>query len=444
MSKVRQILNLNAYQAGDDTSDMATRDALLRRQANFGAASVLFYRDPIEMVGAQGATMIARDGTRYLDFYNNVPSVGHTHPKVVAAVQAQIAILNTNTRYLVEIVDQYLDALKAHLPDPLSNIALTCSGSEANDLALRVARAASGGTGVIVTDTAYHGNTDLTTRVSPSALKHRQLDDWVIAIPPPGRQAYGTNISAGFAARISEAITTLQSRGHAPAALLFDSIFSSDGIFADPPGFLHLACDTMRAAGGLVIADEVQPGFARTGTNFWGFERHGILPDIVTMGKPMGNGFPMAAMATQPAHLAAFCKDVGYFNTFGGNPVAAAAGLAVLEVIAEDGLQNNAQKTGALLLNGLAEIAAKSDRVADVRGAGLFIGVDLVDPMTGVADPAFTLRLIDAMRDEAILIGAAGKYGATLKIRPPLCLTSAEAERFVTAFDRSLKRAAEG
>ncbi|WP_300064514.1 aminotransferase class III-fold pyridoxal phosphate-dependent enzyme [uncultured Roseobacter sp.] len=437
MSGMRPILDMNAFREGDSSSA-----AVSRRLQNVGAASVLFYREPIEMVGATGATMIARDGTRYLDFYNNVPSVGHTHPKVVEAVQRQIATLNTNTRYLVDIVDRYLDALKSQLPAHLGNVIMTCSGSEANDLALRVARAATGGTGVVVSHAAYHGNTALTTDVSPSALKTSSLPDWVVAIAPPGPLQYGQDVAEGFAQAVAAAIATLEGRGHAPAALLMDSIFSSDGVFADPPGGLVKAADVMRAAGGLVIADEVQPGFGRTGSHFWGFARHGLQPDILTMGKPMGNGFPMAAMAAQPDHLAAFCADVGYFNTFGGNPVAAAAGLAVLEVIHQEGLMENAHEVGAALIAGLRDIGHQSAQVGDVRGAGLFIGLDLIEQDSGTADPAFTVRVIDAMRDEGVMIGAAGREGATLKIRPPLCLTRDEADRFLAAFQRALDRLA--
>ncbi|SNS17054.1 aspartate aminotransferase family protein [Tropicimonas sediminicola] len=430
--QARQILDMNAYRPGDGQSRPVER-----RLANLGAASVLFYRQPIEMVGAEGAWMIAKDGTRYLDFYNNVPSVGHSHPRVVEAVSRQIAQLNTNTRYIVSVVDDYLEALKALLPPELSNVMMTCSGSEANDLAIRVARAATGGTGIIVTETAYHGNTALVTEVSPSALKRGSLPETVIAIPPPGAAHFGEDIAGGFRASVEAALAEFGRRGIRPAAFLADSIFSSDGILADPPGFLAPVVEAVRAAGGLFIADEVQPGFGRTGDAFWGYERHGVTPDIVTMGKPMGNGFPMAAMVARPDHLEQFCADVGYFNTFGGNPVAAAAGHAVLDVIREEGLQENARETGAHLLAGLRQVAEGDARVTDVRGAGLFIGIDLAEE-TGRPDPAFTVQLIDAMRAHKVLIGAAGRYGATLKVRPPLCLTREEAERFVEAFRAAL------
>lgn len=438
MNAPRPILEMNAFDPRG-----ARSAAVERRLGNLGAASVLFYRQPIEMAGGEGAWLIASDGTRYLDFYNNVPSVGHCHPKVVAAVTAQIARLNIHTRYLVPLVDDYLEALKARLPASLGNVVLTCSGSEANDLAIRVARAATGGRGIIVTESAYHGNTALVTEVSPSSLKRGSLPDEVIAIAPPSAGHHGADIAAGFRASVEGALAEFARRGIRPAALMVDSIFSSDGIFADPAGFLAPAVAAMRAAGGLFIADEVQPGFGRTGDSFWGFGRHGITPEIVTMGKPMGNGFPMAGMAAQPGHLEAFCADTGYFNTFGGNPVAAAAGLAVLEVIAEEGLQANAARIGAELRAGLESLAAGAPRLAAVRGAGLFIGLDLADE-AGRPDPALTTRVIDAMRERGVLIGAAGRHGATLKVRPPLCLNAAEAARFLEAFEGALAAATAG
>ena len=430
--ETRQILDMNAFRPGPEAGD----PAVARRLGNLGAASVLFYREPIEMVSASGAWMEARDGRRYLDFYNNVPSVGHSHPRVVAAVADQIGRLNTNTRYVVGVVDDYIDALKARLPEPLENVVMTCSGSEANDLAIRVARAATRATGVIVTETAYHGNTDLTTQVSPSAWKRGEAPDWVERIPAPTLAT-----ARNFGEAVARAMAALQARGHRVAALLADSIFSSDGVFADPQGFLDGGVEAVRVAGGLFIADEVQPGFGRTGSAFWGFGRHGVTPDIVTMGKPMGNGFPMAAMATRPELLAVFCKDVGYFNTFGGNPVAAAAGHAVLRVIEEEELEENAAWAGGRLKAGLAAMARDMPRMAEPRGAGLFLGQDIRDPeRPSRPDPEATTQIINGLREEGVLIGAAGKYGATLKIRPPLCLSSDEVDLFLAAFRRVIER----
>lgn len=429
---------MNAF---DPVRDGGAGGLVARRRENYGAAAVLFYQRPIEMVRAAGAWMESADGTRYLDFYNNVPSVGHTHPRVVAAIAQQVATLNTNTRYLTQIVETYLERLKAVLPGDLSNLVLSCTGSEANDLALRVAMKATGASGFVVTETAYHGNTQLSIQVSPSSFKHGKPPGFVRAVAAPSARAHGDAIAKGFARSVSRAIATLGRRGHGFAGLICDSIFSSDGVFADPPGFLADAVAVARNAGGLYIADEVQPGFGRTGDAFWGFERHGLAPDIVTMGKPMGNGFPMAGMATRPALLEAFCRQFGYFNTFGGNPVAAAAGLAVLDVIEDEGLPANAARVGAHLRARLADLAARDERVTEVRGAGLFLGIDLCadgDPMA--PDPDLATAVINGLKTRRVLIGAAGKYGHTLKVRPPLCLRTEEADFFVDALGATLAR----
>ncbi|MFO7856657.1 MAG: aspartate aminotransferase family protein [Paracoccaceae bacterium] len=435
--EVRKILDMNAFDPSKDGADAQASPGLLaRRRANFGAASVLFYRRPIEMVRAEGCWMEAADGTRYLDFYNNVPSVGHSHPKVVEAVHRQMARLNTNTRYLNAVTEAYIERFKALLPPALSNVVLSCTGSEANDLALRVAMEATGGDGIVATETAYHGNGYLTTQVSPSSWREGAPPSRIRTVPAPSVEAYGADVGAGFAAAVAEAFEALAAAGHGPAALLVDSAFSSDGVFADPPGFLAPAVAAARAAGALFVADEVQPGFGRLGAGMWGFARHGVEPDMVTTGKPMANGFPMAATATRPEPLERFCRRFGYFNTFGGNPVAAAAGSAVLDVIEGEGLIANAARVGARLKAGLEAAGAGDPRVGAVRGAGLFLGLDLV--RGGEPDAAFAVRVIDGLRDRGVLIGACGKYGHTLKIRPPLPLSEAEADRFVAAFAETL------
>ncbi len=435
--EARDILAMNAFDPAADGADAQASPGLLeRRRANFGAASVLFYRRPIEMVRAEGCRMTAADGTEYLDFYNNVPSVGHSHPKVVEAVRAQMAVLNTNTRYLNAVTEGYIERFKALLPEGAWNVVLSCTGSEANDLALRVAMEATGGEGVVVTETAYHGNGYLTTQVSPASWRKGAPPASVRAVAAPSVEAYGEDVAGGFAAAVAEAFAALAAEGRRPAALLIDSVFSSDGVFPDPAGFLAPAVAAARAAGALVIADEVQPGFGRTGAGMWGFARHGIAPDMVTTGKPMANGYPMAATAARPEHLAAFCERFGYFNTFGGNPVAAAAGGAVLDVIEGEGLIENAARVGARLKAGLEEAAAGDARVGAVRGAGLYLGVDLLTE--GAPDPALAVRVIDGLRARRIMVGACGKYGHTLKIRPPLPLSESEADRFVAAFGETL------
>ncbi|MEM9147687.1 MAG: aspartate aminotransferase family protein [Pseudomonadota bacterium] len=433
--KTRQILDMNAF---DAAADGTPPDALLaRRMSNFGASSVLFYSRPIEMVRARGCWMEAADGTHYLDFYNNVPSIGHGHPRVVEAICDQVRALNINSRYLHRTTETYLERLKATLPDGDWNIALGCTGSEANDLALRAAMRWTGGTGFVVTETAYHGNTAAVIEVSPASLKRGKPPSHVRTVPAPSSMAYGGDIGAGFAAAVKRGITTLKRRGHALAGLIVDSIFSSDGVYPDPPGFLVEAVRVAREAGGLLIADEVQPGFGRTG-RMWGFERHGLHPDIVTMGKPMGNGYPMSGMATRPEILARFCQDVGYFNTFGGTPVASAAGLAVLDVLETDRLIENAETTGRYLRDRLQALAGIEPSIGAVRGAGLFLGIDLVSGEDGAPDPAAAKALINGLRDRRVLIGAAGRFGHTLKVRPPLCLTAAEADFFVNAMADAL------
>jgi 4-aminobutyrate aminotransferase-like enzyme len=305
---------------------------------------------------------------------------------------------------------------------------------------LRIAQASTGGAGFIVTETAYHGNTAAVTAVSPSSWPGRAPPSHVRVIPAPETFRSPTADPGGrFAAAVDAAITDFARDGIGFAGLLVDTIFSSDGVFPDPRGFLAPAVEIVHARGGLFIADEVQPGFARTGEAFWGFARHGVIPDIVTMGKPMGNGFPMGGVATRPELLDHFTAQTKYFNTFGGNPAAAAAGLAVLDVIRDEGLMENARDVGAYLLQGLREIGNRHEYVGEVRGAGLYLGLELVrDRATKEPAPDIATQVINGLRDRGILIGAAGRFGSTLKIRPPLCFAREHADIFVTACDAVL------
>jgi len=438
LNTTRGILDMNSFDAqalGDADSPL-----LKKRQKNAGAASVLFYEKPIEMVSASGCWMVDAAGTKYLDFYNNVPSVGHCHPHVVKAITDQLSLVNSHSRYLNELTETYVEKLKATFPNELDNVVMTCSGSEANDLAMRIATHNTKAEGFIVTESAYHGNTEFVTKVSPSAFKSGKHPDHVVAIPAPSRRVYGDDVATGFAEQIRLAIHKLQGRGYDIAAFICDSIFSSDGIFSDPEGFLKPAISAVHDAGGLYIADEVQPGFGRTGDCFWGFQRHNVVPDIVTMGKPMGNGYPVAGMAVRSDLLNSFCNNVGYFNTFGGTPVAAAAALSVLEVIEKEDLQHNAQKVGTYLKEKLISLQETDERIGDVRGAGLFIGLDLCYPESQEANGVLASQVINGLRDENILIGAAGPYGHTLKIRPPLCLSISEADLFGDAISRVLSK----
>jgi len=417
----------------------APQDDLLARRARLlGPAYRLFYEQPLQLVRGDGVWLYDADGRRYLDAYNNVAAVGHCHPQVVQAIAAQAAVLNTHTRYLHTGVLDYAERLLATLPAALGQAMFTCSGSEANDLALRIARTHTGAQGLIVTRWAYHGVTAAIAEASPSLGAGMRLGDAVRAVELP-LQAPPEQIGPLFAAGVRAAIADLQAHGLAPAALLVDTVFSSDGVLTDPPGFLTEAVAAVRAAGGVLIADEVQAGFGRSGDAFWGFARHGLVPEIVSMGKPMGNGHPVAGIAVQPAVLAAFGAQCRYFNTFGGNPVAMAAASAVLDVIEQQGLQANAQRVGAALRDGLRALASRHRCIGAVRGAGLFIALDLVRADgAGQSDPALTLRVVNGLRQRGVLLSSTGQQASALKIRPPLVFQQEHAQLLVATLDQVL------
>ena len=441
MKGEKDILALNAFDPRSSRGPApAGRQKVERRLRSFGTDSVIFYRQPIEMVAASGVWMTGADGRRYLDAYNNVPSVGHCHPRIVEAIGRQSARLNIHTRYLNDVVDTYAERLLATFPDEIANLVMTCTGSEANDLALRIAQAGTGGTGFIVSRTAYHGNTAAVAEISPTARSGRALAAHVRVVSPPDTYRHPAgDPGKRLAEEVDRAVVDLERHGLSLAGMIVDTVFSSDGIHCDPAGLLRPVVERVRAAGGVFIADEVQPGFGRTGAGLWGFQRHGIVPDIVTMGKPMGNGFPMGGVALRPGLLSAFTAREKYFNTFGGNPVAAAAGLAVLDVIHDERLIDNAREVGDHFRTGLREIASRHEDVGDVRGAGLFIGLELVsDRETKKPAAARAATLIEGLREQGILVGAAGPYGNILKIRPPLCFSIENADRFIEACDAVL------
>lgn len=417
-------------------------ELLERRARVLGPAYRLFYDRPLHLVRGQGARVWDVDGREYLDAYNNVPSVGHAHPRVVAALAQQAAVLNTHTRYLHETVVTYGERLVATFPAALSQVMFTCTGSEANDLALRVARAVTGAAGIIVTDNAYHGVTSILAEISPSLGAANPIGPHVRRVPAPDTYRLGVEGAAkNFVEAVEMAAKDLQAAGHGVAALICDTVFASDGIFIDPPGLLKGAVEAVRSAGGLFIADEVQSGLARPGEHMWAFQRHGIVPDLVTLGKPLGAGHPLAALVARPEHLKAFGLATRYFNTFGGNPVSASVGLAVLDVIEEERLMDNARKVGAELLSGLRQIAAGHANVGDVRGAGLYAAVELVaDPETRTPSPDMTAELFNLLRENGVLVGTCGRAANCLKIRPPLCFSTADAARFLDVLEVSLRR----
>jgi len=415
-----------------------------RRDQSLGPGYRLFYDTPLEVVRGEGVTLFDRDGNEYLDVYNNVPSVGHCHPKVIAAVHEQMQTLNTNTRYVQESILDYSEDLLSTFPADLGHVMFTCTGSEANDLAMRVAKYATGNQGIIVTSGAYHGLTAEVASFSPSLGIGVPLGANVRVIDAPDALRYSSDqrsLEDHLRNQVRAAIADLHRHGIGLAAFIADSIFSSDGVFAGPAGFLRPIIEEVHAAGGLYIADEVQPGFGRTGQEWWGFQRHGIVPDIVTIGKPMGNGIPVAAAIFKPELLVEFGKNIRYFNTFGGNSVAIAAAQAVLDVIREESLIDNAMAVGEEIITGLKDLAQDLDQVAEVRGSGFFIGVDLVTDRSSLTpDGDSAAGIVNALREDRILISACGAQGNVLKLRPPMPFSSKDADRLLDGIGRAFKR----
>jgi 4-aminobutyrate aminotransferase-like enzyme len=412
----------------------STAATLARRSRLLSPTYRLFYDEPLEIVRAAGVWMYAPDGRAYLDAYNNVPVVGHCHPYVVEELCRQARTLNTHTRYLAEQPLQLAEELLATMPAELGSVIFTCTGSEANDLAVRVSKAVTGGSGFIVTEFSYHGVTDVLAGMSPE--DGGPLGPGVYTVSAP-RESEGV---AAFSERVRQCIERMRADGVRPAALLVDTIFSSDGVFAHPKGLLAEAARQIRAAGGLFIADEVQPGFGRLGEVMWGFQRHGVVPDIVTMGKPMGNGHPVAAVVAQPRVLAEFGTRRRYFNTYGGNNVSCAVALAVLHVIREEKLLENAMRSGEYLQLGLRALAKRCSVIRDIRGAGLFIGVELgLNPDTGLSGSAETTRVVNGLRRRGVLVGSTGRDGNVLKIRSPLTFEPQHADLLLEELERTLR-----
>ncbi|HEX6939021.1 MAG TPA: aminotransferase class III-fold pyridoxal phosphate-dependent enzyme [Longimicrobiales bacterium] len=417
------------------------------RRRRIGPSLSIAYRRPLHIVRGWRQHLYDQDGRAYLDAVNNVAHVGHSHPRVVEALRRQAAVLNTNTRYLHEAMLRYAERLTATLPEPLRVCFFVCSGSEANELALRLARAHTGRRDVIVVDAAYHGNTTSLIDISPYKFDGpggAGPPPWVhrVVLPDPYRgpyTGYGEETGRRYAAHVREAVDAARERG-GPAAFFCESLPGCGGQIVLPDGYLAEAYRHVREAGGVCVADEVQVGFGRVGTHFWGFEVQGVVPDIVTLGKPIGNGHPLGAVVTTPEIAASFANGMEYFNTFGGNPVSCAVGLAVLDVIEAEGLQQNAHRVGARLLRGLRERAGRHALVGDVRGLGLYIGIELVldrDTREPAGDHA--AYVAERMRDHGILLSTDGPGHHVLKIKPPLVFTEHDADRLVETLDRVLE-----
>ncbi|MEO7795855.1 MAG: aminotransferase class III-fold pyridoxal phosphate-dependent enzyme, partial [Thermoanaerobaculia bacterium] len=414
------------------------------RRTLLGGNLSLAYRAPLEVVRGAGAWLWDAKGQPYLDAYNNVPHVGHGHPRVVQAVAEQLALLNTNTRYLHEKILTYAGRLTAKLPPPLSVCFFTASGSEANELALRLARVATGRRDMVVMAAAYHGHTSALIDLSP--YKHdgpggAGAPDWVHVSPLPDTyrgefRADDPQAGRNYARRVAETIAEARSRGREIAGYLAETLPSVGGQIVPPDGFFPAVYASVRAAGGLCIADEVQTGFGRTGDTFWAFERYGVVPDIVVLGKPIANGYPMGAVVTTPEIAAAFANGMEFFSTFGGSTAACAAALATLDVVEEEGLQANAQRIGRHLLDGLRKLEERHERIGDVRGAGLFLGVELVrDRATREPAGEEAGAIANKMRDRGVLLGTDGPHHNVLKIRPPLCFSAGDADLLLQSLD---------
>jgi 4-aminobutyrate aminotransferase-like enzyme len=426
-------------------SDADRAKLIARRKKLLGPAYSLFYDKPVHLVKGEGVWLFDADGNKYLDMYNNVPHVGHCHPHVVKALQKQIETLNTHTRYLHDNVLDYAERLTGKLPAELNVAMFSCTGSEANELALRLAREHTGGTGIIVCTYAYHGNTHAIYQISPEDCPEDEIPDFVLSVPAPDayRGEYREDDAADkYAAHVESAIAEFDKRGVKPAAFVIDTIISSSGVVSPPPGYLRKAAEIIRAAGGLFVADEVQPGFGRTGKNFWGYEADDFVPDIVTMGKPMGNGHPLAATVARTDIVDRFSVKGSYFNTFGGNPVSCAAGLAVLDVLENENLQQNALAVGQYLIDGVTELATRHEGIGEIRGSGLFLAVDMVkdretrDPSTELAS-----RVVNGLCERGILTGTIGPFDNILKLRPPMVFSTKNADYFLEIVDGVLSDA---
>jgi len=421
---------------------MTAHEILAARGRAIGRNVSVGYRRPVHVVRGSMQYLFDETGRRYIDGYNNVPHVGHCHPRVVDAAERQMRALNTNTRYLHEHLVRYADRLTATLPEPLRVCYFVNSGSEANELALRLARAHTRRRDVIVLDAAYHGNTTTLVDISPYKFDGpggSGKPPWVHVVPLPDvyRGTYKKDVpQAGvkYATAVARSIDEMHSDGAALCGFIAESCPSVGGQIMFPSGYLAAVYQHVRDAGGICIADEVQTAYGRIGSHFYGFQQQGVVPDVVALGKPIGNGHPIGAVVTTPEIAASFDNGMEFFSTFGGNTVSCAIGLAVLDVVEDERLQAHAERVGAHLLAQLRQIAAGSGLVGDVRGSGLFIGVELVRSRDTL-EPATTEAsdVVNRLRDEGILIGTDGPHHNVLKIRPPMPFTIEDADVVASA-----------
>ena len=415
---------------------MTNIELIARRDQALGHGAPLFYREPLHIVRGEGVRLWDADGRAYVDMYNNVPCVGHAHPRVVEAMARQQSTLNVHSRYLHEGVVAFAERLAALHGPPIESVVFSCSGTEANEIALRMARFATGRRGILCTDATYHGNNDLVGALT--AVGDRRPAD-VRAFPfpqtfrPIAAGLAGEALTGAYLERLDRAIADLDADGSGLAALIVCPIFANEGLPDVPPGFMARAAARVRAAGGLVIADEVQAGYGRTG-QWWGSGVAGFTPDIVVTGKPMGAGLPLAATAASRDLVGVFRRETRYFNTFASSPLQAAVGMAVLDVIEDEGLIANAAEVGGALRAALQVRGPRSPGVGDVRGVGLFIGLEMVDG-DGAPDSEAAIDVVNRLKDLGFLTSNAGAFRNVVKIRPPLVFSQADADAFLAAWD---------
>ncbi|MEM7052863.1 MAG: aminotransferase class III-fold pyridoxal phosphate-dependent enzyme [Acidobacteriota bacterium] len=417
-------------------------EILAARQRHVGPSLSVSYRQPLHFQRGRGPYLFDQDDRPFLDLVNNVCHVGHCHPRVVAAAQRQMAQLNTNTRYLYAGLTEYATRLTAKLPEPLSVCYLVNSGSEANELALRLAQCHTGRDRMVVLEGAYHGHTGRLIELSPYKFRgpggrgEPTGDVTVVPAPDSYRGRYRAMTPATGRLYAAEVESALAAAATSPAAFLAESLLSCGGQVEPPPEYFAGAFAAVRAAGGLCIIDEVQVGFGRVGDAFWGFELQGVVPDVVVMGKPIGNGHPLAAVVTTPEIASSFDNGMEFFCTFGGNPVSCAVGLAVLDVVEEEGLQERARRLGQRFRSGLEELATRHPLIGDVRGRGLFLGVELVRDRSSL-EPAATeaQAVVEAAKQQGILLSTDGPLHNVIKIKPPLALDEHDVDRALRALD---------
>lgn len=423
----------------DSDDGQSPQDIIEFRQRHLSKTLSLNYQNPLKIVRGQGAYLYDQNGEGYLDMVNNVCHVGHCHPAVVAAGQAQMAKLNTNTRFLHDNLVNYADKLLATMPGDLDVVMFVNSGSEANELAMRLAKCYTGSKELICVDGAYHGNTAACITASPYKFNgpggegpepHVQI----ASLPDPYRGEFTT--AEGYAQSVSELLCDMAQKGKQCGAFICESLHGVAGQIIMPDGYLEAVYPMIREAGGVCIADEVQVGFGRVGSHMWAFETQNVVPDIVTLGKPIGNGHPIGAVVTTQAIADAFVTGMEYFNTFGGNPVSCAIGLSVLETIELESLQQNALETGNYLMTKLTALQQHHDIIGDVRGKGLFIGVELVeDRQTKQPATSQTKALVEFARQRHILLSSDGPFNNVLKIKPPIVFDKSDADKFLVVFE---------